>query len=111
MKVCGDFRYHVAYQLANSRKISFWNDDWCGQMPLRDRFPELFALATFQDALVADSWSPSPDGGIWAPLFRRGLKTGRWKLLSNSSGHCKKSNLLSMVMTSGGGRGKTKENL
>ncbi|GFZ18537.1 hypothetical protein Acr_27g0002760 [Actinidia rufa] len=74
MKVWGYFYPHVAYQLGNGSKISFWYDNWCGQMPLRDRFPELFVLATYQNALVAESWFPSPEGGIWAPLFRRGAQ-------------------------------------
>ncbi|GFS31499.1 acyl-CoA N-acyltransferase with RING/FYVE/PHD-type zinc finger protein [Actinidia rufa] len=78
MKVWGDFRLNVSYQLGNGSKISFWNDDWCSQIPLRDRFPELFALATNREALVADCWVPSPSGGSWAPLFRRGAQD--WEL-------------------------------
>ena len=43
-------------------------------MPLRDKFPELFVLATYQEALVEECWSHSPVGGSWAPLFRRGAQ-------------------------------------
>ena len=78
MKVWGDFCPHVAYQLGNGSKIIFWHDEWCSLMPLQDRFPELFALATNQDVLVANCWSPSPIGGFWAPLFRRGAQD--WEL-------------------------------
>ncbi|GFY81333.1 hypothetical protein Acr_01g0011420 [Actinidia rufa] len=78
MKVWGNFRPHISYQLGNGRNISFWHDDWCGHMPLQDRFPKLFALATHQDATVADCWIHSTAGGVWAPLFRRGARD--WEL-------------------------------
>ncbi|GFZ09197.1 hypothetical protein Acr_20g0010050 [Actinidia rufa] len=71
MLVWGNFSPQVSYQLGNGNKIIFWHDEWCGYMPLRDRFPELFAMATHQDVVMADCWSPSSVGGCWAPLFRR----------------------------------------
>ncbi|GFY88597.1 hypothetical protein Acr_06g0005370 [Actinidia rufa] len=64
--------------LGSGSKTSLRHDDWCSHMPLRDRFQELFALATYQDVLVADCWFPSPAGGFWAPLFRRGAQD--WEL-------------------------------
>ncbi|GFS45225.1 hypothetical protein Acr_00g0094990 [Actinidia rufa] len=75
MKVGGDFSPQVSYQLGNGSNISFWYDDWCSQMPLRDRFPELFALATYQDA---SNVLKKALGGVWAPLFRR--KAQDWEL-------------------------------
>ncbi|GFZ11267.1 hypothetical protein Acr_22g0006650 [Actinidia rufa] len=61
-KVWGDFHPHVKYQLGNGSRIRFWHDEGCSQ--IRDRFPELFALATHQDASVVDCWSSSAAGGF-----------------------------------------------
>ena len=78
MRVWRDLYTHVSYQLGNGSKIRFWHDVWCGQMSFRDKFPELFALATYQEASVEECWSPSLVGGSWLPLFRRGAQD--WEL-------------------------------
>ncbi|GFZ07361.1 sucrase/ferredoxin-like family protein [Actinidia rufa] len=46
------------------------------QMPLRDRFPELFALATHQDASVVDCWSSSAAGGFGILCLGGGSRLG-----------------------------------
>ncbi|GFY83470.1 sorting nexin 2A [Actinidia rufa] len=43
----GGFQSTCIVPLGNGSKILFWHDEWCGQMPLRDKFPEFFALATY----------------------------------------------------------------
>ncbi|GFZ14463.1 hypothetical protein Acr_24g0006530 [Actinidia rufa] len=71
-------------------------------------FSELFALATHQDALVADCWLHSPLEAYEFHYLGEGLMTGRWKLLRIFLGCCEKRTLLVRRMTSGGGRGKAK---
>ncbi|GFZ09766.1 hypothetical protein Acr_21g0003650 [Actinidia rufa] len=65
MKAWGDFCPHVAYQLGNGSKIIFWHDEWCSLMPLQDRFPELFALATNQDVLLQEEKPISQELDKW----------------------------------------------
>ncbi|GFS31727.1 hypothetical protein Acr_00g0018900 [Actinidia rufa] len=54
------------------------NSEEADALPLRERFPELFALSTNQDVLVADCWTLTPSGGIWDPRFRR--RAHDWEL-------------------------------
>ena len=63
----------MAFSMSNGRKVRFWLDKWCGDEPLRSPFPSLFALATSKEAWVVDVWSPSFDGGCWAPHFSKRL--------------------------------------
>uniref|UniRef100_A0A2N9I2M2 Reverse transcriptase zinc-binding domain-containing protein n=1 Tax=Fagus sylvatica TaxID=28930 RepID=A0A2N9I2M2_FAGSY len=55
-----------------SNQIKFWHDSWCGELPLRVQFPELFRLARVMPRGVADlfaCWSGkvgnSESGAIW----------------------------------------------
>ena len=64
MKVWGDFRPHVKYQLGNDRRIRFWHDEWCSQTSLRVRFSELYATASYPDVSVADCWSFLSAGSV-----------------------------------------------
>ena len=51
--------------------MSFWRDKWCGDTPLCDSFPSLFALAASKKAWVKDVWNVSEGGGSWSPRFTR----------------------------------------
>jgi hypothetical protein len=42
-------------KVGNDRKTSFWCDAWCDQIPLKDRFPEIFDICIEQDVTVADA--------------------------------------------------------
>ncbi|RVW30580.1 hypothetical protein CK203_086070 [Vitis vinifera] len=44
-----------------------------GDELLRSSFPSLFALAIFKEAWVVNVWSPSSNGGCWAPCLSRRL--------------------------------------
>ena len=48
------FSRHLAFEVGDGSRVKFWLDSWCGDQPLRDRFPELFRLARMPDASVAD---------------------------------------------------------
>ncbi|GFZ00894.1 hypothetical protein Acr_14g0005290 [Actinidia rufa] len=78
MKEWEDFNLHISHQVGTGRKTVFWHDIWCCQEPLRERFPELFALSTNQDVLVVDCWTLTPAGGIWDPRFRK--RAHDWEL-------------------------------
>ena len=49
--------------------MKFWKDKWCGDMPLRDFFPNLYSIGSSKDAWVSNVW----DGSNWDPRFIRQL--------------------------------------
>ena len=55
--------------------MRFWRDRWCGDSPLCESFPFLFALSAEKEAWVADVWDPLAEGGWggWNPCFSRAL--------------------------------------
>jgi hypothetical protein len=40
--------------LGNGSRIRFWDDVWCGEVPLKEAFPVLYDIACDKDAHVAD---------------------------------------------------------
>lgn len=42
------------YEVGNGSVISFWNDMWCGEQPLKAKFQELFSIACLGDAFVVN---------------------------------------------------------
>jgi hypothetical protein len=45
---------HTRLILGNGSRIRFWDNVWCGEMPLKEAFPVLYDIARDKDALVAD---------------------------------------------------------
>ncbi|RVW14191.1 Signal peptide peptidase-like 2 [Vitis vinifera] len=43
-------------------RVKFWKDWWCGEEPLCEIFPSLFALSDFKEAWVADLWEHREEG-------------------------------------------------
>ncbi|RVW34945.1 Transposon TX1 uncharacterized 149 kDa protein [Vitis vinifera] len=64
--------------LWDGRRVKFWKDIWCGNIPLSEAFPSLFAFAVSQDAWVADCWDSMGDAGGWHPCFSRSFND--WEL-------------------------------
>ena len=69
-----DLKVRMRFKVGSGNRVKFWKDRWCGDVPLRDAFPDLFSIASSKDARVADSW----DGGSWNPRFIRQLND--WEL-------------------------------
>ena len=62
---------NVSFAMGDGRRVRFWKDIWCGNIPLCEAFPSLFALAVSQDAWVVDCWDSVGDVGGWIPCFSR----------------------------------------
>lgn len=62
-------RLGTKFILHNGKATCFWLDIWCDDDRFRDLFLSRFAIATHQDAKVANIWRH----GQWAPQFRRSL--------------------------------------
>ena len=67
---------NVSYTVGDGRRVKFWKDIWCGNIPLCEVFPSLFVFAVSQDAWVADCWDSMGDG-ILVSLGH--LMIGRWR--------------------------------
>jgi hypothetical protein len=53
-------------KVGNGRDTSFWCDAWCDQIPLKDRFPEIFDICIEQNVIVAAAATMN-----WNFSFRR----------------------------------------
>lgn len=49
-------RDNTRLELGRGNKISFWHDIWCGELPLKLRFPNIFAIARIKDLMVCDAF-------------------------------------------------------
>ena len=65
----------ISFSVGNGRRVRFWRDRWCGDSPLCEFFPSLFALPIEKEAWVAEAWDPLAEGGWggWNPCFSRAL--------------------------------------
>jgi hypothetical protein len=50
-----NFKQHVRYEVGNGSRILFWQDVWCGELPLKNVFPVLFT--------TYNMWKGSMGGG------------------------------------------------
>ena len=69
-----DFKVRMRFKVGSGNRVKFWNDRWCGDLPLRDAFSNFFSITSSKDVWVADAW----DGGSWNPRFIRQLND--WEL-------------------------------
>jgi hypothetical protein len=49
------FAHHVRYEVGDGSKVLFWHDMWCGKLPLKILFPELFTITCGKDAWVEEN--------------------------------------------------------
>jgi hypothetical protein len=54
--------------LGNGKEIDFWRDAWCGLVPLKEKFQELYDICLTQHGNVAYM-----AGNGWRMIFRRWL--------------------------------------
>jgi hypothetical protein len=81
-KIKNLFRLGVKFHPGTDSKISFWNDLWVGEVPLRVRFPALFQKSYDSDLSIAQAYSEEG----WRIPFRRSLDQNdlqAWRELCN----------------------------
>ncbi|XP_039065107.1 uncharacterized protein LOC120210455 [Hibiscus syriacus] len=69
----GCLRSHAKLQIGNGKSISFWNDSWLGEVPLKLLFPRIFVLSSNKLGHVADFGSFELSGWVWNVTTRRNL--------------------------------------
>ncbi|PWA87168.1 hypothetical protein CTI12_AA134350 [Artemisia annua] len=90
-----DFWSHCKKRVGNGINTSFWSDCWLGDIPLKAKYPRLFALELEKDATVAsklqfpleNSFRRSARGGIEQHLMMDLISTLDSISLSNSCDH------------------------
>ena len=57
-----DFVPYVEFVIGTGDRILFWSDRWCGDRPLKDVFPDLYACASNRQATIASTLIRSASG-------------------------------------------------
>ena len=63
--------HHVHYEVGDGSKVLFWHDVWCGELPLKVLFPELFIIACGKDAWVEENMQFQNGNVHWNVLLFR----------------------------------------
>ena len=72
------FSNYISYMVGDGSRIKFWHDPWCGDQPLKLSFPELYSLARYSEATMADSMQFQGSSIHWDIVFIRAVKD--WEL-------------------------------
>ena len=75
-----EFFQHIEFVVGCGNRIRFWQDKWCGDMALMDRFPSLYACSTQREVTIASVLMRSDVGGPceWNVTFGRDFND--WEL-------------------------------
>eukprot|EP00268_Persea_americana_P068005 TRINITY_DN9424_c0_g7_i1.p1 TRINITY_DN9424_c0_g7~~TRINITY_DN9424_c0_g7_i1.p1 ORF type:complete len:116 (-),score=30.54 TRINITY_DN9424_c0_g7_i1:1365-1712(-) len=68
-----DFSHWFHYKVHGGCQISFWHDEWCGQLVLHHQFPNLYLLDGRQQAFVAENVCFVGGGAVWDFSFCQNL--------------------------------------
>jgi hypothetical protein len=68
-----DYFQHVQFVVGQGNRVRFWEDKWCGDLALKDRFPLLFTCSSNQGATLDTVLRRSASGGVgeWNVTFTR----------------------------------------
>jgi hypothetical protein len=78
------FKCHFKFDLGVGSRISFWNDVWCEESPLKDTFPVFFSIARFREASIADNMERSNGTIQWNIVFIRLIHDWEVEILLHS---------------------------
>ncbi|KAL4353692.1 hypothetical protein GQ457_06G031150 [Hibiscus cannabinus] len=66
-------RNNFIVQLGDGKSINFWNDSWVCEVPLRFKFPRIFAICQNKSGVVAEFGSKANGEWVWNIPLRRQL--------------------------------------
>jgi hypothetical protein len=64
-------KQHVRFEVGNRSRVLFWQDVWCGEIPLKALFPALFTIACAKEALVEENMAIVNGAIHWNVMFIR----------------------------------------
>ena len=71
------FDNKIRWRLGNENRISFWEDKWLGEVPLKQKFPRLHSLSLNSDSTFCEvvEWVNNGNGVgmLWNLCWRREL--------------------------------------
>ena len=67
------FSSHIRLILGDGSRISFWEEVWCGSLPLMEVFPGLYNLASNKEASIVDNFDSLSGSWQWNVSFLRSL--------------------------------------
>ena len=67
----GFFKSRTRFEVGKGRRIKFWQDEWCGDVPLKDSFPSLFSFAASKELWVNDGQVVESGPIFWNSCFLR----------------------------------------
>lgn len=59
--------------MGDGKRITFWEDNWCGEGTSKEIFSNLYNLAKSKGSFIAEVWDSSTGEGAWNPSFGRNL--------------------------------------
>ena len=62
-----NLKQNCILELGEGNMIRFWEDTWCGELPLCVTFPTLYNIAGTRKAMVEEVWDLSNFFGAWNP--------------------------------------------
>ena len=74
------FSPFLSFSMGNGERVKFWHDQWCGDLPLKGAFPDLFSIAAYKDAAAANLMSVRNGKLHWEVTFVRNLQD--WEIES-----------------------------
>ena len=66
-----NFKRHVQFELGDGSRVLFWHDVWCGELPLKILFPNLFNIACAEEAWVEENMDIAHGVIHWNVMFIR----------------------------------------
>ncbi|KAK8665599.1 hypothetical protein V6N13_005764 [Hibiscus sabdariffa] len=66
-------RNNFILQVGNGKSISFWSDAWLSELPLKLKFPRMFALSRSKEGMIAEFGRKEELGWTWNLQLRRKL--------------------------------------
>ena len=66
-----NLKQNCIFELRERNRIRFWEDTWCGELPLCVTFPTLYNIAGTRKATIEEVWDLSNFSSAWNQRFLR----------------------------------------
>jgi hypothetical protein len=73
-----DFSTYLKYKVGRGNRVRLWHDRWCGDVPLKDSFPALYACASNKAATISEVLVRENGRVDWQVTFMRNFND--WEL-------------------------------